>query len=505
MMMSGPARSRNHCTRCAIALIAWLLAPLASAAGADLDADLVIRNARIISGATPQPTAPTDVAIANGRIIQVGEYAHTATREIDATGQFLLPGLIDSHVHLRDVPGFNGDPQQHEELLAEADRQIPRSYLYFGFTTLLDMASGPASMQGWNEHPVAPTALYCSPVTIPNGYPLAWLDEHEQFQPWNLRYMLFDERKAEKYPADFDPNQHTPAAVVDKAVADGASCIKFYFETGFGRLKDLPVPTITLARELVAAAHRHDLPVFLHGNAQASYEFGMAAGVDVMAHGMWHWSDLSLDDPDSVTGFARNFASKNIAVQPTIQVIYGEKEMFNPNFFDNPQVRAAIPAALMAWYQTDAGQWMKQELANNFPPTDDPNARYQQIANAYATPISQASTMSTAIARHGGRLHFGSDTPSGPFYTQFPGINARQEMDRWIEAGQSAEALFVALTVGNAELLRMEGEIGSVETGKQADLLLLKENPLKGVKAYDTISTVILDGEVIEREVLAAR
>lgn len=113
--------------------------------------------------------------------------------------------------------------------------------------------------------------------------------------------------------------------------------------------------------------------------------------------------------------------------------------------------------------------------------------------------------MSTAIARHGGRLHFGSDTPSGPFYTQFPGINARQEIDRWIEAGQSAEALFVAMTLGNAELLKVETEIGSVEIDKQADLLLLKENPLKGVKAYDTISTVILDGEVIEREVLAAR
>ncbi|WP_191621466.1 amidohydrolase family protein [Marinihelvus fidelis] len=499
--MSGPARSRTHCTRYAIALIAWLLAPLAGAA----DADLVIRNARIISGVTPQPTAPTDVAVANGRIIQIGEYAEKAESEIDANGQYLVPGLIDAHVHLRDVPGFNGDPQQHAELLAEANRQIPRSYLYFGFTTLLDLASGPASMQGWNEHPEAPTALYCSPVTIPNGYPLAWLDEHEQFQPWNLRYMLFDERQAEKYPADFDPEQHTPTAVVDKAVADGASCIKFYFETGFGRLKDLPVPTITLARKLVAAAHQYNLPVFLHGNAQTSYEFGMAAGVDAMAHGMWHWSDLSLDDPNGVNEFARNVASKGIAVQPTIQVIFGEKEMFNPGFFDTPQARAAIPPALIAWYQTDAGQWMKQELANNFPPTDDPTARYQQVANAYDKPINQVSTLSTAIAQHGGQLHFGSDTPSGPFYTQFPGINARQEMDRWIEAGQSAEALFVAMTLSNARLLKMEAEIGSVEVGKQADLLLLKGNPLESVEAYDSITTVLLDGQVIEREGLGAQ
>jgi len=48
-------------------------------------------------------------------------------------------------------------------------------------------------------------------------------------------------------------------------------------------------------------------------------------------------------------------------------------------------------------------------------------------------------------------------------------------------------------------------ELGSIEVGKRADLLLLKENPLTNVSAYDSIEIIFLNGEPIAREALRAK
>ena len=77
-------------------------------------------------------------------------------------------------------------------------------------------------------------------------------------------------------------------------------------------------------------------------------------------------------------------------------------------------------------------------------------------------------------------------------------------MDRWIAAGVSPIQLFRAATVNNASFFGLADRVGTIEVGKQADLLLLSENPLDSVSAYDTIQYVILAGKVIDRESLSA-
>ena len=99
---------------------------------------------------------------------------------------------------------------------------------------------------------------------------------------------------------------------------------------------------------------------------------------------------------------------------------------------------------------------------------------------------------------------FGSDTPSGPFYTQFPGINGREEMNRWVEMGISLTDLFKAMTISNAQRMGLSDEIGSIAKNKVANLLLLSKNPLEAVTAYDSINWVILKGKPIAREELSA-
>ncbi len=121
-----------------------------------------------------------------------------------------------------------------------------------------------------------------------------------------------------------------------------------------------------------------------------------------------------------------------------------------------------------------------------------------------APPIARVIEALRYFASNGGSLLFGSDTPSDPTFANPPGLNGRIEMDRWIAAGITPLQLFTAATVSNARFFGLDDALGTIEVGKQADLLLLRDNPLEDVSAYDTIEYVILDGAVIERSSLSA-
>ncbi len=475
---------------------------------------VLIQHVHLVGTELPA-TGLFDVLLENGKILQIqpatSKSKLKAARKIDGKRQYLIPGLIDAHVHLDGVPGYAGDEQALESdaaMLQQARQQMPRSYTYFGFTTVLDLTGDADFTAKWNQESMAPRAFFCAPVTIPNGYPASWMDKDLQFQVPASKMMLFDPAQPNVYPSNFVVEQHSPAAVVQAAKQAGASCIKVFYETGFGPKKNLPVPSIELIRAVVKEAHQSKLPVYLHGNSQAAYEFALQSGVDTLVHGLWH-ETKNIDAAVNQTRLkqmAQEIKQAGIAVQPTMQVLYGEQEETNPAFFQHPYVADAIPASLLQWYQSDKGQWMKniltEEVAAEAMP---PAAMYQAISKMYQKPLTTVRQMTAYLHREGARLQFGSDTPSGPFYTQFPGMNGRWEMDRWLEAGMSLPELFQAMTIDNARALGLQDHIGSIAVGKQADLLLLEKNPLTDIKAYDQIRFVFLRGVAVERERLSAR
>lgn len=469
---------------------------------------LLIKNVRIISGDHPKTGPMQDVLIDDGKIQAIGKKLGRADKTMDGHGRFLIPGLIDTHVHLDGVPGYAGDKPEDEAMLQQAREQMPRSYVYFGFTTVLDLTGSPGFIAKWNAQALAPQAYFCAPVTIPNGYPAAWMDKDAQFKVGASKYMLFDPAQPGVHPADFLREAHTPDAVVAAAKQDGARCIKVFYETGFGPKKNLPVPSVALIQAVVEQAHKLGLPVYLHGNSQAAYEFALKAHVNTLVHGMWH-ETKNVDqyaNERKTAAMAKEIAAAGIAIQPTVQVLYGEHEELNPDFFNNPQVQHAIPATLVRWYRSEAGQWMKNVLAEDFEPASKtPAALYQAVKGAYQKPLATVRRMTQQLQKDGAHLQFGSDTPSGPFYTQFPGVNGRWEMDRWLEMGISLPQLFSAMTIDNARSLGLEGTLGSVQVGAQANLLLLKDNPLLSVHAYDSIEQVVLKGVAHERQVFSAQ
>ena len=72
------------------------------------------------------------------------------------------------------------------------------------------------------------------------------------------------------------------------------------------------------------------------------------------------------------------------------------------------------------------------------------------------------------------------------------------------EAGIPLETIFRAATFNNAKAFHLESFYGGVEIDKVANLLILKSNPLKSIKAYDDIEMVIIRGKMIAREELSA-
>ena len=65
-------------------------------------------------------------------------------------------------------------------------------------------------------------------------------------------------------------------------------------------------------------------------------------------------------------------------------------------------------------------------------------------------------------------------------------------MQRWLDAGVTLAQLFRAATIANAEFFGLQEEIGTVEEGKRADLLLMTKTPMNDVSAFDAIDVVIL-------------
>lgn len=476
-------------------------------AGSPARADLLIRNVTIASPERARASTPVSVHIDDrGRIAEIAarpsRRALRARRTIDGDGHFLAPGLIDGHTHLDEIPGMIPEQEaRHPEIAAAARRQLPLSYLYHGFTTVIDLNGRPGPIAAWNAAPLRPQAYYCGGAPVFDGYPMSYLPRPLRYRI--MPYFLFDPARADAFPAGFDPAAHSPEAVTARMQGDGAICVKTYYEPGFGGAGGLPVPSVALIRRLAAAAHARHMPLLLHANSQAAQAFGLEAGVDAFVHGIWKWDERDAAAmPPGVAAVLDAVAARRLGWQPTFQVLYGERDLFDPAFLSDPALAEVLPRSLIDWYSAPDGQWWRTRMLGAAYIRADVEAdRWQRID---ADAIERLAQALAYLARRDARLLFGSDTPSDPTYANPPGLNGRRELGRWIAAGATPAQAFRAATIANAEFFGLDREIGTVAVGKRADLILLARNPMTDATAYDTIEQVIVNGRPIARATLSA-
>jgi hypothetical protein len=216
--------------------------------------DVRIEHVTIVSPERQQPMNEATVYIRGERIASISSATSSDKKSVEAPrsksnvqivdghGLYLIPGLIDSHVHTSDLPGIDKSHEPMREEIASAIRkQTPRSYLFFGYTTLIDLIATPEQITSWNSYKTHPDLYFCGGAQIPGGYPPIQFVSAEDRRSLT-RYMLVQRGEEGKAPQGIDPVTHTPEAVVAGMKQDGALCVKTFYERGFGEVDELPAP-----------------------------------------------------------------------------------------------------------------------------------------------------------------------------------------------------------------------------------------------------------------------
>jgi imidazolonepropionase-like amidohydrolase len=463
-----------------------------------------ITNVTIISPESLDRIERGSVLIENGRIARV-ERSRKAKPSAGATvvsgdGQYLIPGLIDSHVHLASVPGMSFDQSEHNpNMVEEYYRQLPRSYLYFGYTTLVDLAvTQPQVLTDFRQTPLHPDLYDCGgSLPFANGYPMSFAPPAVRFKPFPN--FIYDAKQADRIPPEYKPEDHTPAAAVARVKASGGICVKTYFERGFGDDKNLPVMGADILAEIRKAAIANGLVLMIHANGFEGQNFAVDGNVDVIAHGMWHWGgmDKKTELPDEIKRLLDKIVEKKIGYQPTIQVLYGEMAYFDPEYLKMDAISKVTPKAMLDWFESPEGKWFGKELNENGAPDVTMLNDYEQNW------MRRVRQVVAYLASKDANFVFGTDTPSSPTYGNLPGLNGYLEMRQLQKAGMSLTQIFKAATTNNAREFKMGSQVGSIEPGKIANLVLMKKSPLESIDAYDSIVTVWVHGKAIPRNDLA--
>jgi hypothetical protein len=486
---------------CSLSIILSLL----SCSPANASGAIWITNVRLVSPERLDRIEPGSVLVENGRIAAVERGAKArkpaGATLVDGKGYFLTPGLIDSHVHLHAVPGMSAEQAAAQPSMQQQYfRQLPRSFLYYGFTTVIDLALADRGViDRFNAAPLHPQVVHCGePLVFANGYPMSFAAPGVRFETFNN--FIYDPAQAAAIPSRYQSEEHTPEAGVARVKRAGGICVKTHIEHGFGREHNLPIMGPAVFAQVRAAATASGLVLVTHANALETQTAAVASGADVLAHGMWHWGALDRETelPAQVKTLLDEIAAKGIGYQPTMQVLYGLRAYFDPAYLNDPAVAKVVPKAMLAWFLSDEGKWFKQELAEEGE--DDATA-----LKGMEAPLRRQAQVVAYLAGKDANLVLGTDTPSSPTFGNLPGLNGNLEMRRLHAAGMSLAQVFKAATINNARTFKLDDRLGTIEKGKTANLLLMRNSPLLDIAAYDSVVTLWVGGKQVARAGLAAR
>ena len=461
--------------------------------------ELLIHNVTIVSPERSTPLTHADVLIRGNRISRIGRGLQaSAARKIDGRGRYLIPGLIDSHVHVGFPAPFDNEvASDRPDLLQSYRAQLPRAYLAFGYTTLIDLAFDAHTRAWWDAALIRPHLLNCGPgLRVAGGYGAQHLPKN--LKPEDSANLVYEPHAAADWPKQLNPDDFTPAKVVARVAKRGAICLKVYVESGFG-IFHWPVPSVATLSALHTEAKRRGMPMIVHANSVDAWREALTAKTDIIAHGLWQWDGdrTNSTPPDEARALIQQASRQKVKDQPTLETVYGEASVFDPTVLDDPRYSLAVPQKVISYLRSPEGVAKRRPVANRYL-KNFPNA--PQVISAAGRRASATLRMMQAARI---RLLFGTDTPAeeGDIGNP-PGLNGRMEMQHWADAGIPLSEILKAATLDNAHAFGLKDR-GTIEPGKRADLVLLSANPLKSVSAYDEIVMTILDGRPVMRSALA--
>ncbi len=449
------------------------------------DANLVIVNARLIDGLGGPPIDGISILVEDGIITQVGKDIDPSGRSVlDASGMSVLPGLIDSHVHLNSVPGSllrNDGRADYERMRAE---QL-RAYVASGVTTILE-AAAPRDLHAWATeltsagHP-GPTILMLAPFLTPAGGYFA--DEelrNEAFQ--NLWPAIADARQLSRYMDAVTTNPNVVG-------------VKVTMEKGAGPIAVWPIFTPEMRRQIrVEAAKRH-LPIYAHSMSDPMHDLALDLSPKALVHAGYH---DGAPTPETLAEIRRSGATvtSTLAIYDRL-LIQWEREQLS-----EPLMKLVTPPEQIETADNDAA-WaeVSLRLAQSSAPKWTPRfvlpmaARWFLSESAIRRRVASSKEALGQMHRAGIPIVLGTDSGCWPvFTTMFHGTTTLRELELLVDAGMTPLEAIVAATSRPAELHGVGDRVGSVEVGKQADLLLVRGDPSVDISAIYQIGWVLKSG-----------
>jgi predicted amidohydrolase YtcJ len=464
--MNNKIRSRLHCVF-ALALALSLLA----CGEKPVDGTAIV-NVTVIDA--QNGTRENQTVIFNGdEIISVSnaDEARTAATTINGSGKFLIPGLWDMHVHLTYNDAFT--------------EKMPEMFLSYGITSVRDTGGlihklQPVVQRMRAEGALAPRVFFSGPL----------LDG---------RHVVYDGISRNEIGIS-NSSVEEAAARVAELKTQGIDFIKIY------EMVDRDV-----FQALVDAAHRHDLPIAAHiPLSMTASEAGPLVG------SMEHLRNVELDcagnAPELLAARRKSLASSDVESGSALRWSLHESQRLPAIAAADDERCQQVLSKLKSTIQVPTARLNGLSLIapHDRPDWNDATARLPATVPVEWTnfpfwiepdPVNRdtryaqwALDMIGAMNDAGIRIGAGTDTPIG---VAIPGYSLHNELDVLVSAGLTPMEAIRSATITPAEFLSLDGEMGTIDIGKRADLVLLTANPLEDIKNTRKIERVISKGVVV--------
>ncbi|HEX5070210.1 MAG TPA: amidohydrolase family protein [Vicinamibacterales bacterium] len=416
-------------------------------------ASLVIRNVTLIDG-TGRPAVPGATVVVEGaRITQVTTQPVTpaaGAQIIDGRGKYLIPGLIDVHVHLRGGSG-NGNTQPMTPQQEQTGLRALHSFLYCGVTTIFDAGNQSSFIFALRQKErddaiVSPRILATGgTVTSPGGH--------------GSPYFI------ESWPED--------RSILDTHIAGKPDMAKIgQDEHGW-----MARPLITklpegLLEQIVRYYHSKGVRTVIHTSEERDATEAIYAGVDSLAHPV-------IQGPIS-NAFVNLMKVKRIPEASTLTIGESYSRLVDhPEYLDQPLYRATLDAAEI--------QRLRTTTAASYRSGDN-GTRTQWMK--VMTPVAQANIRKlNAVGKD--IIALGTDLTNG--------ADTQRELELVVAGGVSPADAIVIATRNSARFLGKLDDLGTIEAGKLADLVLLTADPTADINNTKAIDIVVKNGKVIDR------
>ena len=431
---------------------------------------IALRNATLIDGTGAPPVPGQTLLIRGERIEAMGPTTEldvpSAAEVIDLDVSFVVPGFIDLHVHL---------PEDREVQQAILDR-----CLEYGVTTILNPGARPDAGVELRDRLRAGEGR--GPRMFAAGPILECFDAQE--------FPGEDTLRATAVHVD---SESAVREAIRAQVQSGVDFIKLY--------RRMPPELVAAA---VDEATRHGVPVIGHLGA-TTWGQGARLGVSMLVHSGWGTpmdEIVDLEDSASATdtawyqAYARATEGERFA--SLVETLVREEVTVVPTLAITMASGLGVDASLLPRFRVDLAPeselegWWSDGWRERHPQYSPDSAEEAEMMRSVYFP----AVLSNLQGYHHGGVTLGVGTDVGNSWI-VAGFAYHLELELFQEAGLPALEILSMATRNGAAALGIEGETGTLEIGKRADLVVLKGNPAEDIRHTRSIEAVFLAGELV--------